>query len=65
MMTHTQMVAAFNEWMRLYIEKPETFNREFEVVSRFLEDQAGGGVPTYGDRCAALLVSLVPVTENA
>ena len=58
-MTQDQMVKAFNEWMRRYIEEPERFEREFQSVDRFLKDEAEGQEPTYGDSCARYIEELV------
>lgn len=49
---------AFNEWMRRYIDEPEAFAREFEIVGQFLGEQLNGGLPSYGATCAAYLAQL-------
>lgn len=54
-MTHEQMVAAFNEWMRRYTEDPDKFEAEFATVMRFLAD---GKTPSYGETCAAYMREL-------
>lgn len=50
---------AFNEWMRLYIEEPETFRREFDAIVNYKRDMDGGKEPAYGDRCDAFLTKLM------
>ena len=50
-MTRT-MAEAFDEWMRLFIEEPETFLHEFQEVEMY---RAG----TYGEASAALLTKLM------
>jgi hypothetical protein len=54
-----KMAAAFNEWMRRYIEEPEKFEAEFRTVSTFLSEQSAGKTPTYGEICAAYLAELM------
>lgn len=58
-MTHEQLVAAFNEWMRRFVEDPSGYSREFEQVTEFLNDEANGVEPSYGESCAAYLTKLV------
>lgn len=57
-MTEEQMVLAFNEWMRRYIDEPEKFEAEFNSVLDFLSDQTDDKVPSYGEKCAAYLLKL-------
>lgn len=57
-MTNAQMVKAFNEWMRRFIEEPDRFEREFQTVSQFVKDEAEGREPTYGEVCAPYLTQL-------
>ena len=57
--TREEIVAAFNEWMRRYIEEPEKFSREWQEVHDFLEVQKTGGTPSYGNTCEAFLTRLV------
>ena len=59
-MSQDQMAAAFNEWMRRFIEDPAAFEAEFQMVSAFLAQKAAGREPSYGAQCAALLQSLAP-----
>jgi hypothetical protein len=54
-----RMAAAFNEWMRLFTEEPEKFEREFRTVQQFLLDKEEGREPSYGTSCAAFLVKLM------
>ncbi|MBN9472278.1 MAG: hypothetical protein J0J10_26305 [Bosea sp.] len=58
-MTNEQMVKAFNEWMRRFIEEPERFEAEFRTVNKFLADEAEGREPSYGETSAAYLTQLV------
>jgi len=53
------LAAADNEWMRRYTEEPEKFEREFQTVSKFLEETATGAEPSYGQKCAAYTVQLL------
>lgn len=57
-MTNAQMVKAFNEWMRRFIEEPDRFEREFQTVSEYQKDVAEGREPTYGEVCAPYLQKL-------
>lgn len=52
---------AFDEWMRLFIEDPESFRREFQDVTKYLEDKKTDQdkVTTYGEECAAFLAKLM------
>ncbi|KKL58707.1 hypothetical protein LCGC14_2222680 [marine sediment metagenome] len=45
----SKSVAAFNEWMRRYIDAPEEFEREMVEVRRFLADEEMGQTPSYGE----------------
>lgn len=55
-----QIVAnAFNEWMRRYTEEPEQFEREWQSVAEFLQQQADGVEPDYGVTCAAYMQKLI------
>lgn len=58
------VAAAFNEWMRRYIEEPEKFTREFQVINRFLREEADGKTPTLGDRSAAYLDQLIQEIQS-
>jgi hypothetical protein len=50
-----QMAAAFNEWMRRFIEDPGQFEAEFRTVATFQAARAKGELPTYGETCVAYL----------
>lgn len=52
------MAQCFNEWMRLYIEDPKSFDAEFVTVIDYLKDQQEGREPTYGETCAAMMIRL-------
>lgn len=54
-MSKEAMSNAFNEWMRRFTDEPERFEREFESVGRFLQEQSSGAVPSYGETAAAYL----------
>lgn len=54
-MTNAQMAKCFNEWMRRYIEDPDRFKREFQTVHDFLQEEAEGREPTYGEVSAAYM----------
>ena len=54
-MTRHQMVAAFNEWMRRYIEEPERFMRDIQNVRDFLAAEGAGAMPSYGEECTTYL----------
>ncbi|KKB86458.1 hypothetical protein VW29_02555 [Devosia limi DSM 17137] len=62
-MTNAQMAQCFNEWMRRYIEEPDRFAREFEMVNQFLADEQNGREPSYGETSAAYMAQLA--TEMA
>lgn len=52
------MVAAFNEWMRRYVEDPSAFMAEFESVIQFQKDKQDGAEPSYGQISAAYMFQL-------
>lgn len=54
--TTTDLQWAFNEWMKRYIENPESFEREFQSVQSF---QSSKGKPTYGKNCTNYLSKLI------
>lgn len=58
-MDRAKVAAAFNEWMRQYVEEPEAFSSEWESIKEFLQNEANGQEPDYGVRCAALLEKLM------
>ncbi len=58
-MEKEKIARAFNEWMRRYTEDPGAFDAEFVTAGRFLQEQASGREPTYGDHCAAYLEKLL------
>ena len=51
--------AAFNEWMRRFIEEPLRFKREFEDVCEYLSNVSDGQEPSYGAECVAYLESII------
>ena len=57
-MTNAQMAKCFNEWMRRFIEEPDRFAREFEMVNQFLADAQDGREPSYGETSAAYMAQL-------
>jgi hypothetical protein len=54
-MTDEQMAKALNEWMRRYIDEPDRFIAEFKTVMDFLQQEASGQEPSYGDHCVAYM----------
>ena len=53
------MAAAFNEWMRRYIEEPDRFDREWQSVGEYIQETSEGKTPSYGESCAAYLSRLI------
>lgn len=45
------MPLIFNEWMRRYTDEPEQFEREWQSVQQFLEEEKNGVQPSYGESC--------------
>jgi hypothetical protein len=58
-MNAEDLARAFNEWLRRYTENPAGFEAEFQTVGRFLQERADGQEPSYGEQCAAYLLTLV------
>lgn len=50
---------AFNEWLRRYTENPAEFEREFQFIGEFLQEQSEGKPPSYGQRTIAYLKKLI------
>ena len=58
-MNEKKLAAAFDEWLRLYVEEPERFKREWQVVLEYVGDRGARLSPRYGRACAAFLLSLL------
>lgn len=54
-----KLAKAFNEWMRRFEQEPERFESEYASVKAFLQDEAAGREPNYGQSCAAYLTRLL------
>jgi hypothetical protein len=50
---------ALNEWERRYVHEPARFEAEMLTTERFLLEDAGGKLPSYGVVCARYLVGLL------
>jgi len=55
MPTWESIAEGFNAWLEDYIEHREKFNDIQAEVVLAIEEASAGGVPTYGQRCAATL----------
>lgn len=53
------MAAAFNEWMRRYIEEPERFKREWQTVGEYIQQASEGKTPSYGERSTAYFCGII------
>lgn len=53
-MTDDEMGAAFNEWMRQYIEEPGDFEREWQTIDTFRRSEQFS-IPAYGAKCTVYL----------
>jgi hypothetical protein len=58
-MDKKKVAAAFNLWMQKFIDNPAEFEREFQVVTRHLQEQSQGYEPSYGENCAEYLEKLL------
>lgn len=58
-MSREDMVWSHNEWMRRYIEEPETFTAEFRAVMEFVKSEEAGEEPNHGEECTAYMEWLV------
>lgn len=58
-MIDNKIANAFNEWMNRFIQNPEQFQREFQTVTEYLNEQNNGIEPTYGEAAAAYLDKLL------
>jgi hypothetical protein len=54
-MNREQLAAAFDEWMRRYIDEPEKFASDYATIKQFMDEELDGIEPTYGAMCAAYL----------
>jgi hypothetical protein len=61
--TAVDLAAAFNEWMRLTIEEPETFLQEWQAIVEFQGAEAHGDVPEYGRDCVTFLLGLLKAQQ--
>lgn len=59
-----RLVKLFNEWMRQFTEEPEKYAAQFRTVGKFLQEQAAGKEPSYGETCAAYLAELEDEMES-
>lgn len=50
---------AFNEWMRRFIEEPDSYKSTVAEVKDFLAAEANGVEPDYGTWCEAYLARLM------
>jgi hypothetical protein len=57
-LSKAQIAAAFNEWMRRYIEEPERFERELLCVRAFENETLHGHAPSYGTECADYILQI-------
>ena len=55
---------AFNQWMYEYINHPERFLRDWQLVVDFI-DTADGAEPNYGRSCVALLDRYLSIAETS
>lgn len=51
-----QVAAAFNEWMREYIDEPEKFEPQARTILDFIGSDIHGETPDYGTVCALTLL---------
>lgn len=58
-MDQEKTAAAFNEWMRRYVETPEQFAREWQTVTKFQAEQSKGKKLSYGVICAEYFARLL------
>lgn len=49
---------AFNAWMQNYINEPEKYDSQWEVIKDFLAARSQGKEPTYGEICAVYFAEL-------
>ena len=56
--------AAFNQWMRNYINDPDGYKQAWTSIQEFL-NTPGGDEPNYGQSCAALLERLLVAQETS
>lgn len=53
--TRSEMVWAFNEWMRRFTEDPQGFEHSWQSVMAFLSEEP----PTYGSDCIVYVEQLL------
>lgn len=53
------VAAAFNEWMREYIDEPEKFKAEARSILEFVGSDIHGEEPSYGAECALTLLRYI------
>ncbi len=50
---------AFNRWMSDFLGDPASYEPFRETTENFLRERTDGVEPTYGDQCAATLMTLL------
>lgn len=63
-MTDEEIIYASNEWMRRYIDDPETFEAEFNIIIRFKEEEFVDD-HSYGRDCLAYMKRLLQERKEA
>jgi hypothetical protein len=57
--SRAERIAANNEWMRRFIEEPERFLRDWQIIEKFKAEEACGREPSYGEKIIAYEESIV------
>lgn len=57
------VAAAFNEWMREYIDEPEKFEAHARSILEFVGADIVGETPEYGTSCALTLLHYIEQTR--
>lgn len=59
------VAAAFNEWLRRYIENPAAFEAEFNAISVFRAECGSNRPPSYGQVCSVYLERILVELRQA
>jgi hypothetical protein len=58
-----RIAEAFNEWLREYIEDPESFKATMTSVNELIDEELAGEEPSYGRDCALTLLEYLEKTQ--
>ena len=55
---HSDLIYAFNEWLRRYMENPDEFEHEWSTIQDFINEGEADDA-SYGKSCTTLLFKII------